>query len=136
MLDRAGMHVGWWYFAIRHAVLITNMVLLEAVEEASAKATGKRGTDHGMGSTFRSAATVRPILAWALPMPCFSVLFTDGRTVYAMAHGLHVVPDAYPLAVKIRNNATFGYIEDINDENEEEDQRCENTTRYRDGSIG
>jgi hypothetical protein len=24
--------------------------------------------------------------------------------------------------VKIRNNATFGYIEDINDENEEEDQ--------------
>jgi hypothetical protein len=33
-----------------------------------------------------------------------------------------VVPDAYPLAVKIRNNATFGYIEDIEDENEEEDQ--------------
>jgi len=35
---------------------------------------------------------------------------------------LHVVPDAYPLAVKIRNNATFGYIEDINDEIDEEDQ--------------
>ena len=41
MLDRAGMHIGWWYFAIRHAVLITNLVLLEAVEEGSAKATGK-----------------------------------------------------------------------------------------------
>ena len=37
-------------------------------------------------------------------------------------HGLHVVPDAYPLAVKIRINATFGYIEDLNEENEEEDQ--------------
>ena len=33
-----------------------------------------------------------------------------------------MVPDAYPLAVKIRNIATFEYIEDINDENEEEDQ--------------
>ncbi len=33
-----------------------------------------------------------------------------------------MVPDVYPLAVKICNNATFGYIEDINDENEEEDQ--------------
>jgi hypothetical protein len=41
MLDRAGMNIGWWYFAIRHAVLITNSVLLEAVEEGSAKATGK-----------------------------------------------------------------------------------------------
>ena len=37
-------------------------------------------------------------------------------------HGLHIVPDAYPLTVKIRSNATFGYIEDLNDENEEEDQ--------------
>ena len=35
---------------------------------------------------------------------------------------MHVVLDAYPLAVKIRNIATFGYIKDINDENEEEDQ--------------
>jgi hypothetical protein len=41
MLDRAGMHIGCWYFAIRHAVLITNLVLLEAVEQDSAKATGK-----------------------------------------------------------------------------------------------
>jgi hypothetical protein len=41
MLDRAGMHVEWWYFDIKHAVLITNMVLLEAFEEGSAKATGK-----------------------------------------------------------------------------------------------
>jgi hypothetical protein len=41
MLDRAGMHVGWWYFAIRHAVLITNLILLEAVEGGSPKATGK-----------------------------------------------------------------------------------------------
>jgi hypothetical protein len=40
----------------------------------------------------------------------FQHLFTDGRTIYATAHGLHVVPDAYPLPVKIRNNATFGYI--------------------------
>ena len=33
-----------------------------------------------------------------------------------------IVPDAYPLAVKVRSNATFGYIEDFNDESEEEDQ--------------
>ncbi len=52
----------------------------------------------------------------------FQHLFTDGKTIYVTAHGLHVVPVAYPLTVKIRNNATFGYIEDINDENEEEDQ--------------
>ncbi len=24
MLDRAGIHIGWWYFAIRHAVLLTS----------------------------------------------------------------------------------------------------------------
>ncbi len=48
--------------------------------------------------------------------------FTVGKTIHATAHGLHVVPDSYPLAVKIRNNATFGHIEDINDENKEEDQ--------------
>jgi len=59
----------------------------------------------------------------------FQHLFTDGRTTFATAHGLHVVPDAYPLAVKIRNNATFGYVEDINDENEEEDQVTKLTTR-------
>ena len=35
------MHIGWWYFAIRHAVRLTNLVLLEAVEESSAKASGK-----------------------------------------------------------------------------------------------
>ena len=52
----------------------------------------------------------------------FQHLFTDGKTIFAMAHDLHVVPDAYPLAVKIRSNATFGYIEDLNDENEEEDR--------------
>jgi hypothetical protein len=34
-----------------------------------------------------------------------------------------VVPDAYPLEVKIRNNATFGYVEDINDENEEASEK-------------
>jgi hypothetical protein len=44
MLDRAGMHIGWWYFAIRHAVLITNLVLLEAVEEGRVKATGSTDT--------------------------------------------------------------------------------------------
>ena len=52
----------------------------------------------------------------------FQHLFTDGKTIFATVHGLHVVPDAYPLAVKICSNATFGYIEDLNDENEEEDQ--------------
>ena len=26
MLDRAGMHIGWWYCAIRHAVLVKNLV--------------------------------------------------------------------------------------------------------------
>jgi hypothetical protein len=31
-----------------------------------------------------------------------------------------VVLGEYPLAVKIRNYATFGYVEDINDENEED----------------
>jgi hypothetical protein len=41
MLDWSGMHIGWWYFAKRHAVLITNLVLIEAVEESSAEATGK-----------------------------------------------------------------------------------------------
>ena len=41
MLDRAGIHIGWWYFARSHAVLITILVLLEAVEEGSANATGK-----------------------------------------------------------------------------------------------
>ena len=52
----------------------------------------------------------------------FEHLFTDGKTIFATVHGLHVVPDTYPLVVKIRNNATFGHIEDLYDENEEEDQ--------------
>ena len=52
----------------------------------------------------------------------FQHLFTDGKTIFATSHGLHVVPDAYPLSVKIRSNATFGYFEDLHDENEEEDQ--------------
>jgi hypothetical protein len=52
MLDRAGMHSGWWHFAIRHAVLITNLVLLKAVEESSAKATGKEGKQRGLCGHF------------------------------------------------------------------------------------
>jgi uncharacterized protein YdbL (DUF1318 family) len=39
-----------------------------------------------------------------------------------------VVPDVYPLTVKIYNNFTFGYIEDINDENEEEYQPFDDKT--------
>ena len=160
MLDQAGMHVGWWYFAIRHAVLITNLVLLEVVEEGSAKTTGtevrttvweahfgvQSRLDQYLLRPFGCLAFLllskeqrkqrglcghfgdRSLQGIYLGCVCdnttgvFQHLFTDGRTIYTTAHGLHVVPDAYPLAVKIHNNATFGYIEDINDENEEEDQ--------------
>jgi hypothetical protein len=49
MLDQAGMHVGWWYFAIRHTVPITNLVLLEAVEEGSLS-VAKRGAEEEVRS--------------------------------------------------------------------------------------
>ena len=79
-----------------------------------------------MVSTFRSTATVRPILARAFRMPCFSFAKRGAeeaeRSMWASRGPKLTGHDAYPLAVKIRNDATFGYIEDINDENEEEDQ--------------
>ena len=77
-----------------------------------------------MGSSFRGVDTVRPILARTFCVcnnttGVFRHLFTDRKTIFATVYGLHVVPDTYPLKVKIRSNSTFGYIEDINDENDE-----------------
>ena len=34
---------------------------------------------------------------------------------------MQLVPDAYPLAVKIRNNTTFEYVENINDKDEDDE---------------
>jgi hypothetical protein len=59
-------------------------------------------------------------------MPCFSAAKRGAeeaeRSMWASRGPKLTGHDAYPLVVKIRNDATFGYIEDINDENEEEDQ--------------
>jgi hypothetical protein len=40
MIERAGFSIDWWFLAIKHAVLITNLILLESVEPESNKAKG------------------------------------------------------------------------------------------------
>jgi len=40
MIDRAGFSIEWWYLVLKHAVLITNLILLESVEPESPKAKG------------------------------------------------------------------------------------------------
>jgi hypothetical protein len=128
MFDRARMHVGWWYFFIRNTVLITNLVLLEAVEEGSPKATGKEARttvweahfgvqprldqyllgpfgclaflllseeqrkQRGLCGHFgdRSLQGIYLVCACDSTTGVFQHLFTDGRTIYVTAHGLHM----------------------------------------------
>jgi hypothetical protein len=40
MIERTGFSIDWWFLAIKHAVLITNLILLESVEPESNKAKG------------------------------------------------------------------------------------------------
>ncbi len=60
MLDRTGIHIGWWYFARRYTVLITNLVLLETVSgRGHHKGNWKRGKDYGVGNVFWSEVATR-----------------------------------------------------------------------------
>ena len=40
LIDRAGFNIDWWFLVLKHAVLITNIILLESVEPDSSKAKG------------------------------------------------------------------------------------------------
>ena len=40
MIDRTGFSIDWWYLVVKHAVLITNLILLESVEPDTAKVNG------------------------------------------------------------------------------------------------
>jgi hypothetical protein len=40
MIDRTGFSIDWWFLVLKHAVLITNIILLESVEPDSSKVKG------------------------------------------------------------------------------------------------
>ena len=97
------MHIGWWYFTISHVVLVTNLVLVLTVEECSAKATRKEERT----TVWETHFGVQPRLdqyhqTWITRSSgCLPSGSEDSKQHYI---------------------SICGYVEDINDNNEEEDE--------------
>jgi hypothetical protein len=62
MIERAGFTIDWWFLVLKHAVLITNLILLESVEPESNKAKGVERRRSVWETHFGERASVSRIL--------------------------------------------------------------------------
>jgi hypothetical protein len=70
MLERAGMHIAWWFFAccVDHEFSVAR-----GCGRGQRKSNWQGGKDYSVGSAFRSEATLRPVYFGPFRVSCFSV---------------------------------------------------------------
>jgi hypothetical protein len=79
MIDRAGFSIDWWFLVLKHAVLITNLILLESVEPESNKAKGVERRRSVWEAHFGEQACLESYLLGPFGCLAFMILTAEQR---------------------------------------------------------